>query len=43
MADFKNIFGEYPASVGSWFIDARTMNYLYDKCKITASCNCKDQ
>jgi len=43
MQDFKNIFGHYPASVGSWFIDAHTLNYLYDKYKITASCNCKDQ
>ncbi len=43
MADFKNIFGYYPKSVGSWFIDAHTLNYLYKKYKIVASCNCKDQ
>ena len=43
MNDFKRIFGYYPASVGSWFIDAHTLNYLYDKYKISASCNCKDQ
>ena len=43
MAGFKKIFGYYPASVGSWFIDAHTLDYLYDKYKITASCNCKDQ
>jgi hypothetical protein len=43
MEDFKKIFGHYPASVGSWFIDAHTLNYLYDKYHITASCNCKDQ
>jgi hypothetical protein len=43
MEDFKKIFGHYPASVGSWFIDAHTLNYLYDKYRITASCNCKDQ
>lgn len=43
MKDFKKIFGYYPKSVGSWFIDAHTINYLYEKYKIVASCNCKDQ
>ncbi len=43
MTDFKNIFGYYPKTVGSWFIDAHTLNYLYNKYKIVASCNCKDQ
>jgi hypothetical protein len=43
MADFKNIFGYYPKSVGSWFIDSHTLNYLYDKYHIVASSNCKDQ
>ncbi|KAA9035477.1 hypothetical protein FW778_21185 [Ginsengibacter hankyongi] len=43
MSDFKKIFGYYPKSVGSWFIDAHTLNYLYKKYKIVASCNCKDQ
>lgn len=43
MADFKKIFGYYPKSVGSWFIDAHTLNYLYDKYHIVASSNCKDQ
>ena len=43
MRDFKSIFGYYPKSVGSWFIDAHTLNYLYDKYKIVASSNCKDQ
>ena len=43
MAKFKEIFGTYPKSVGSWFIDAHTLGYMYDKCKIVASCNCKDQ
>lgn len=43
MKDFKKIFGYYPKSVGSWFIDAHTLNYLYVKYKIVASCNCKDQ
>jgi len=43
MADFKQIFGYYPKSVGSWFIDAHTLQYMYDHYGIVASCNCKDQ
>ena len=43
MSDFKAIFGYYPRSVGSWFIDEHTLEYLYRKYKIVASCNCKDQ
>jgi hypothetical protein len=43
MGDFKRIFGHYPKSVGSWFIDARTLDYLHRKYGIIASCNCKDQ
>ena len=43
MEKFKEIFGQYPASIGSWFIDAHTLGYMYDKYGIVASCNCKDQ
>ncbi|KAA6312374.1 hypothetical protein EZS27_036684 [termite gut metagenome] len=43
MEKFKSIFGKYPASVGSWFIDAHSLAYMYDKYHITAFCNCKDQ
>lgn len=43
MKDFKRIFGHYPKSAGSWFIDAHTLNYMYQKYGIVASCNCKDQ
>ena len=43
MADFRKIFGYYPKSVGSWFIDAHTLQYMYDRYGIVASCNCKDQ
>lgn len=43
MEKFKSIFGYYPKSVGSWFIDAHTLNYMYEKYGIVASCNCKDQ
>jgi len=43
MKDFKAIFGYYPKSAGSWFIDAHTLNYMYEKYGLVASCNCKDQ
>lgn len=43
MNDFKNIFGYYPKSVASWFIDAHSLNYMYRKYHIIASANCKDQ
>jgi hypothetical protein len=43
MADFKKIFGYYPKSVASWFIDAHSLNYMYQKYHIVASANCKDQ
>jgi hypothetical protein len=41
--DFKKIFGYYPISVGSWFIDEVTLKYMYEKYGIVASCNCRDQ
>lgn len=43
MNDFKSIFGYYPKSVASWFIDAHTLSYLHGKYNIIASANCKDQ
>ncbi len=43
MKDFKKVFGHYPKSVGSWFIDAHTLEYMVEKYGIVASCNCKDQ
>ncbi|MAG58046.1 MAG: hypothetical protein CMJ83_17305 [Planctomycetes bacterium] len=43
MAAFKKVFGHYPKSVGSWFIDAHTLKYMHDRYGITSSCNCKDQ
>lgn len=42
-ADFKAVFGYFPRSAGSWFIDAHTLAYLADRYNIAASCNCKDQ
>lgn len=43
MAKFKDIFGRYPSAVGSWFIDAYSLAYMYEKYGIVASCNCRDQ
>ena len=43
MADFKAIFGRYPKTVGSWFIDEVTLEYMAEKYGVIASCNCKDQ
>lgn len=43
MKDFKKVFGYYPKSVASWFIDAHSLNYMYNKYNIVASANCKDQ
>ena len=43
MKKYQSIFGYYPKSVGSWFIDAHTMAYLYDRYNIEAVCMCRDQ
>lgn len=43
MADFKNIYGHLPKSVGSWFIDEITLDHMVKRYGIVASCNCKDQ
>lgn len=43
MQKFKEVFGELPHSVGSWFIDAHTLAYMQNKYGIEASCNCRDQ
>lgn len=43
MEKFREVFGRYPKSVGSWFIDERTLGYMYEKYAIEASCVCRDQ
>lgn len=43
MEEFRSVYGRYPASVGSWFMDAHLLGYLHDKYEVIASCNCKDQ
>ena len=43
MAEFKKVFGRYPRTVGSWYIDEVTLAYMSKRYGIIASCNCKDQ
>ncbi len=43
MAKFKEIFGCYPNSIGSWFIDAHTLAYMREKYNIEGCCMCRDQ
>jgi hypothetical protein len=43
MSDFRSIFGHYPKTVGSWYIDEITLAYLLEKYGIVASCNCQDR
>ncbi|HUZ45653.1 MAG TPA: hypothetical protein VMW54_03365 [Terriglobia bacterium] len=43
MAEFKRVFGKFPATVGSWYIDEVTLSHLVNHYGVLASCNCKDQ
>lgn len=43
MEKFKEIFGKYPKSVGSWHIDAVSLKYLSEKYSVSACCICRDQ
>lgn len=40
---FKEIFGEYPQVVGSWVMDAHSMDYMCRKYNIKAFCICREQ
>lgn len=40
---FKKKFGYYPTSVGAWYIDAFSLNYMQEKYGITATINMSDQ
>lgn len=42
-AKFKAIFGEYPKVVGSWLLDAHSMDYMCQKYDIKAFCVCREQ
>lgn len=43
MKTFKGIFGHYPKSIGSWYIDSRSLEYMAKKYGIQSSCICRDQ
>ena len=43
MRKFKELFGYYPRTVGSWLLDTYTVNYLTTKYDIDALCYCRDQ
>ena len=43
MAEFFNIFGKYPKTLGSWLIDAYTLEYAEKRYGVEASTNCRDQ
>ncbi len=40
---FKEQFGYYPISVGAWWIDSFSLNYMHDKYGITANLGVADQ
>ncbi|MBQ7343523.1 MAG: hypothetical protein IJW53_02020 [Clostridia bacterium] len=43
MRKFREVFGYYPRTVGSWLLDTHTVNYLCDNYEIDAICYCRDQ
>ena len=43
MRKFKEVFGYYPRTVGSWLLDSHTVNYLSENYEIDALCYCRDQ
>lgn len=43
MDQFFTIFGYYPKAMGSWFIDAWSINYMAEKYRVKAICICRDQ
>ncbi|WP_147275076.1 hypothetical protein [Paenibacillus prosopidis] len=43
MNKFRDVFGYYPPSVGSWFIDAHSLAYLKNRYQVEAACICRDQ
>lgn len=40
---FKEQFGYYPRSLGSWAFDAHTLDYAARRYGLDAACNCKEQ
>lgn len=40
---FREIFGYYPETAGSWHIDAVSLKHMADKYNIAAACECREQ
>jgi len=40
---FREKFGEYPKSVGSWLLDAHSMDYMQRKYGVKGFCICREQ
>jgi len=40
---FKQTFGYYPTSVGSWWTDSFSLSYMHDRYGVTANLMCSDQ
>lgn len=43
MDTFREVFGRYPQSIGSWVLDTVTLEYAARKYGITAGATCRDQ
>lgn len=43
MEKFREVFGEYPKTAGSWIIDAHSMRYMSEKYNIRAFGICREQ
>lgn len=43
MRKFRELFGEYPKSAGSWLLDSYSMDYMSRKYKIEAFAVCREQ
>ena len=42
-AKFRETFGHYPKSVGSWLLDAWSMDYMVEKYGVDGFCICREQ
>ena len=43
MADFYQVFGRYPESIGSWVMDPVTLAHAHDRYGVVAGAICRDQ
>lgn len=42
-AKFREVFGDYPKSVGSWLLDAYSMDYMVERYGVDGFCICREQ